>query len=300
MRVLVIGSTGTLGRPAVRRLLADGHQVTGLARNEERAAAVAKQGITPAVADLFDAESLATVLPGHEAVLNLATRIPPAGKALLGMGWAENDHIRVDGSAALVTAALASADVRVVVQEGVAFYYADGGDTELTEESPVDVTAQLRSSVIAHENVARFTSAGGGRVGVALRIAALHGDDPLTRALLRSARLGLPVVYGDPMAWTTVIHPSDAATGAVAALSAPAGVYNVGATPLRKRDLGAVIAEAAGARRARTLQGGRVLRRMSVFAAFARSLRVVSTKLTDATGWQPTRPTPAVDWFEPA
>ena len=54
MRVLVIGATGMIGRPAVRQLLADGHQVTGLARDEGRAAVVAAQGATPVVGDLFE------------------------------------------------------------------------------------------------------------------------------------------------------------------------------------------------------------------------------------------------------
>jgi nucleoside-diphosphate-sugar epimerase len=293
MRVLVIGATGMLGRPAVARLLADGHDVTGLARDRDRAAVIAAQGGTPVVADLFDPDSLAKVLPGHEAVLNLATRIPPAGKAVLGRGWAENDRIRRDGSAALVTAARAS-DVRVVVQEGVSFYYADGGDAEITEESPIDVPAALRSSVTAHQNVAGFT--GDGRVGIGLRIGILHGDDPLTRALLRGARFGIPLVYGDPAGWTVAVHPSDAATGAVAALSVPAGIYNVGADPVRKRDLGAVLAKAAGVRGARSLPAG-LLRRMGAAAAFARSQRVVSTKLTEATGWRPALPTPSLEWF---
>ncbi|HEX3648097.1 MAG TPA: NAD(P)H-binding protein, partial [Pseudonocardiaceae bacterium] len=151
MRVLVIGGTGVLGRPAVLRLLAGGHDVTGLARNEERASVLAAQGVRPVVADLFDPESLAKAMVGQEAVLNLATRIPPLSKAVFGGGWQENDHIRTDGSAALVTAALAGDDVRVVVQEGISFYYADGGDTELTEESPLDVPAALRSAVTAHQ-----------------------------------------------------------------------------------------------------------------------------------------------------
>jgi nucleoside-diphosphate-sugar epimerase len=294
MRVLVIGATGMLGRAAVTRLLADGHDVTGLARNEDRAAVIAGQGVTPVVADLFDPDSLAKVLPGHEAVLNLATRIPTGGRAVLGAGWAENDHIRRDGSAALVTAAMASADVRVVVQEGVSFYYADGGDAEITEESPVDVPAAIRSSVVAHENVARFTR--DGRVGIGLRIGTLHGDDPLTRALLRGARFGLPVVFGDPAGWTVAVHPSDAAAGAVAALTARAGIYNVGADPVRKRDLGAVLATAAGASRARSIPAG-LLRWMGPAATFARSQRVVSTKLTEATGWRPAMPVPSAEWF---
>lgn len=296
MRVLVIGSTGMLGRPAVRRLVADGHDVTGLARNDDRAAVVAAQGIRPVVADLFDVDSLAGVLPGHEAVLNLATRIPSAGRAMLGMGWGENNHIRTDGSAALATAALASTDVRIVVQEGVSFYYADGGDAEITEESPLDVPEALRSAVVAHENVARFTAGGEGRVGIGLRIGSLLGDDPLTRAMLSAGRFGMPMVYGDPAGWTTPVHPVDAAEGAVAALSAPAGIYNVGATPLRKRDLGAVLAEGAGARRARAIPPG-MLKRMGAAAAFGRSQRVVSTKLTEATGWKPERPNPTVEWF---
>lgn len=292
MRVLVIGSTGELGRPAVRTLLADGHQVTGLARNADRAAVVAKRGITPAVGDLFDPDSLAGVLPGHDAVLNLATRIPTR----LGASWAENDRIRRDGSAALVTAALACPDVRVLVQEGVSFCYADGGDSEITEESPLDVSPGVRSSVTAHENVARF--AGDGRAAVRLRICAVMGDDPLTAMLLRAARFGVPLMFGAADGWTVAIRPEDAAAGAVAALNAPSGVYNVAAEPVRKRELGAALAEAAGVRRARSMPAG-LARLLGQLAVLARSQRVVSAKLTEATGWVPADPKPSAAWFNP-
>jgi nucleoside-diphosphate-sugar epimerase len=294
-RVLVIGATGVLGRPAVRRLLAEGHDVTGLARDDDRAAVIARQGATPVVADLFDADSLVKAMHGREAVLNLATRIPPLLKGAMGRGWAENDHVRRDGSAALVQAVLADGDVRVIVQEGVTFYYADGGDNELTEESPIDVPAALRSAVEAHENVARFATEG--RAAVRLRIAMLYDNDPLTHAALRGARFGLPLVYGDPNGWTTAVHPTDAAYGAVVALSAPSGVYNVGAAPVRKRDLGAVLAKEAGIRKARTVPPG-MMRMMGAASAFGRSLRVVSTKLTETTGWQPELPVPSPEWFK--
>jgi hypothetical protein len=142
--------------------------VSGLARSAGRAAVIAAQGITPVVGDLFDSSSLAAVLPGHEAVVNLATRIPSAGKAALGAGWAANDHVRAEGSAALVAAALDCADVRVIVQEGVSFCYADGGDAEITEDSPLDVVRNVRSSVLAHENVARFATDRRDRVGADL------------------------------------------------------------------------------------------------------------------------------------
>lgn len=295
MRVLVIGATGQLGRPAVRRLVAAGHDVTGLARNEERAAVIARQGATPVVADLFDPESLSRALVGQEAVLNLANRIPPAGKALTGRrAWAETDHIRRDGSAALVTAALAGDDVRAIVQEGVSFYYADGGDAELDEESPIDVPPALRSAVAAHENVAGF--AGTGRSAVRLRIAMLTGDDPLTRSMIAMARYRLPVIFGDPNGWTAAIHPTDAAAGAVAALGAPSGVYNVTAPPVHKRDLGAVLAAQASVRRAHAIPPA-LLRLLGPAATFGRSQRVVATKLEQTTGWRPELPVPGPDWF---
>ncbi len=294
MRVLVIGATGQLGRPAVRRLQADGHDVTGLARNDERAVVVAGLGITAAVGDLFDPESLAKVLVGQEAVINLATRIPPMKKVILGNGWAETDHIRRDGSAALVMAALAGQDVRIIVQEGVSFYYADAGDAEITEESAVDVPDAMRSSFEAHQNAARFT--GEGRSAVRLRIGALVGDDPATRSLRRMARFGFPVIYGDPHGWTAAVHPSDAAAGAVAAMSAPGGIYNVAAPPMRKREFGTAIAVAGGARKAHAIPAA-LLKSMGPAAAVGRSQRVVSTKLTVATGWRPALPVIGPEWF---
>lgn len=295
MRVLAIGTTGVLGRPAVRQLLADGHDVTGLARNAERAAVIERQGITPVVADLFTPDSLVNALHNQEAVLNLATRIPPLMKGLLGRGWAENNRIREQGSASLVEAALADGGVRIIVQEGIAFFYADGGDRELTETSPIEVPQALESAITAQHNVEQFAGAGGGRVGVALRIGRLHGTDPMTKSLLKSARYGVPLVYGDPEGWVTAIHPADAARGAVAALSAESGVYNVGATPVRKRELGAVMAQAAGAKKARGVPKSWLKGSAAIFGA---SQRVVSTKLMEATGWAPKMPEPSTDWFK--
>jgi nucleoside-diphosphate-sugar epimerase len=290
MRLLLIGATGVLGREAVPRLLAAGHRVTGLARNEERAAAVRGLGVEPVIGDLLDADSLTKALDGREAVLNLATRIPTGLKVVRGM--AENDRVRAEGSRNLVEAALNS-DVRVIVQEGISFVYADGGDAELDENAPVEAAGPLRTSLEAHANIARFAESGD-RVGVRLRIAALIGDEPFGRLLPRLAKLRMPVMFGDPDGWFTAIHPPDAAAGAVAALGAPSGVYNVGATPARKSEIARVVAEVAGVRKARVMPGGLLA---GQFKQFARSHRVVSHRLTEATGWRPERPTFGAEWF---
>ncbi len=291
VRVLLIGSTGVLGRQAAPRLLDAGHKVTGLARNDERARVVAGLGIEPVVGDLFDVDSMAKALDGQEAVLNLATRIPVTMRAML-RGMAENDRIRAEGSRVLVEAALNS-DVRVIVQEGISFVYADGGDAELDEDAPIDAIGPMRSSLEAHANIARFAS-DSGRTGVRLRIAAMLGDEPMAHLMLRLAKLRAPVMFGDPAGWFTLIQPADAAAGAVAALGAPSGVYNVGATPVRKSDFAAVVARAAGVRRARTMSDRFLI---GQFKAFGRSQRVTSARLTEATGWQPAHPTFESDWF---
>lgn len=289
VRVLVIGSTGTLGGAAVPQLIAAGHRVTGLARDDERAAVVRKLGAEPVVADLFDVERLTDALHGHDAVVNLATRIPVGGKLIRLSSWAENGRIRVAGSEALVRAATA-ADVGILVQEGSVLAYADGGDLELDEDAPLVRTGPPGASVVAHETVAGF--ARDGRISVRLRIANVHGDEPLTRWIVKGASGFGPSYFGAKDGWITPVHPSDVGSAVVAALTAPSGVYNVGATPLRKHEFGAVVAAKAGARKARTVPFT-----IGFMRILARSQRVVSTKLTETTGWKPERPVVTPDWF---
>lgn len=62
--ILVTGGTGTLGRPTVARLRADGHQVRVLSR---------KPGPDRVVADLTTGAGLETALDGTDVVVHLAT-----------------------------------------------------------------------------------------------------------------------------------------------------------------------------------------------------------------------------------
>ena len=58
MRVFVAGASGAIGRPLVPRLLAAGHEVTGMTRSEERAELIRAAGARAAVVDVFDREAL--------------------------------------------------------------------------------------------------------------------------------------------------------------------------------------------------------------------------------------------------
>jgi 2-alkyl-3-oxoalkanoate reductase len=240
MKVFVIGATGVLGREAVPRLRAAGHEVGVLDRH---------------TTSLFDADQLAAALTGYDAVVNLATRIPLSAKAVLASAWADNNRIRTEGTATLVKAATA-AGVGRIVQEGISFVYADGGDRELDESAPIKPVGHVASSVQAQHNVLAHPG------GVFLRFGMLIGGDAMSP----------PVLVGD--GWMSVVHPGDAAAAAVAALDAPPGIYNVG-TPVLKRDMGIT--------RLPKFLG----RFAASFEVFGRSQRVVSTKLAEATGWKP-------------
>lgn len=294
MRVMVIGATGVLGRPAVAELLREGHEVSGLARDETRLAAIRDTGAAPVRGDLFDVDSLTTALHGHDAVLNLATRIPGARAAMRRSGWAENDRIRLDGSSALAAAVRRVDGLEIVVQEGISFVYADGGDAELDEDAPLSPGVVTASSARAHETIASLEA--DGRTAVRLRIGLLTGRDALATALLAAARRGAPLIIGARSDWVTAIHPDDAASAAVAALRAPSGIYNVGAEPVRKASLGDAMAAAAGISRARALPKW-VASRIRLAEPMARSHRVVSHRLSEATGWKPSLPTPDPAWF---
>src|SRR5689334_19958335 len=78
MKVFVAGGTGAIGRPTINHLLARGHHVVALTRTEERAQALAAQGIEPAIADVFDAESVkaAVIRTQPEVVIEQLTALP--------------------------------------------------------------------------------------------------------------------------------------------------------------------------------------------------------------------------------
>lgn len=292
MKVLLIGATGVLGRPATAELLEQGHEVAALARNYERADVIRSLGAEPVIGDLFDADSLAEAMDGCDAVMNLATRLPQGARFASPAAWRENDRVRLRGSAAVADAALRTETVHTLVTEGIAFVYADGGDAVIDEDSPVAPTGFLRSSVIAHQNAERF--AGDGRKAVRLRIGLLV-DTEASRMLRSTAKARVPMLPGPPGAWRTLVRPEDAAAGAVAALRAPGGVYNVSADPVRVSDLAGAVGEAVGVR-VRTLPPA-FMPPFSPLAALTRSLRVSSDRLTNATGWRPRHPRVEPQWF---
>jgi nucleoside-diphosphate-sugar epimerase len=289
MRVFVTGGTGAIGRPAVSALVDAGHTVSALARTPDRAAWLQERGARPVAVSLFDREGLALAFAGHDAVANLASAMPSTARFVRPSAWAATQRIRTEGSAAVVAAAL-DAGVGRVVQESVAMVYPDRGSAWIDEDVPPDRYPFAEGNLAAEASARRFTDAGGD--GVVLRLGWFHGTGAAhSEELLALARHGVATMIGRPDGFVSSIHVEDGGAAVVAALGAPAGVWNVvDDEPLTKRDfadaLGAAVGKTPWLRvpgRAARLLGHRT-------TSLTRSLRVSNRRFRAATGWAPRYP----------
>jgi nucleoside-diphosphate-sugar epimerase len=297
--VFVTGGTGVLGRPAVRSLVAQGHRVRVLAHSADNERTIRHLEAEPVRADLFEPATLGPALGDAEAVLHLATRIPPADKMGKAQAWADNDRLRIEGTRNLVDASLAG-QVQTFVYPSVVLVYPDHGDDwiEAAATGPAPI-AFVCSTMDAEMQVRRFVAAG--RRGITLRMGNFYGPQSgHTRDTLAYARKGLAAVLGPADAYQSSVWIEDAARAIVAALErAPSGTYDVvDDQPLQRSELVPLIAHAAGKARLWRLPGwamGLMLGK-DLVAVNSRSQRVSNRAFRQATGWAPQVPSAREGW----
>ena len=293
------GASGALGRPLVPRLLAAGHEVTGMTRREERAEEIGAAGAEAVVCDVFDTDALdeALAAAAPEAVVHALTALPPRinpRRDYLG----PTNRVRTEGTRNLLAAARAAGAQRVVA-ESVAFFYRPEGSWVKDEEAPVTIGGggNFGPAYAAVADLERQVLNTEGLKGLVLRFGWFYGPGTYYGRGGSSAedtsKRRMPIV-GAGTGTFSFIHVEDAADAVVAAIErGAAGVYNVvDDEPAPLREWLPAYAEALGAKPPRRVPAW--LARLIVGSAMtgaALGMRGASNaKAKRVLGWEPAHP----------
>ena len=150
MQILVAGGDGFIGRPLSAELAERGHDVTAMSRSAPEESL--PEGVTHEQGDVTDADSVGSVVDGHDAVVNLVALSPlfsPSG------GEKKHFEVHLEGTRNLVAAAEAAGVDRFLQQSALGadpdgpthYIRAKGQAEEVIHESSLDWTI-TRPSVV--------------------------------------------------------------------------------------------------------------------------------------------------------
>jgi 2-alkyl-3-oxoalkanoate reductase len=300
MRVFLAGASGAIGRPLVPKLLAAGHEVTGMTRSEARAEEVRAAGSDAAVVDVFDAGALRSAVEAAapDVIVHELTSLPDRIDFRKEDTYAATNRLRTEGTRNLIDAARASG-ARRFVSQSIAFAYRMDGEAVKTEDDPLltEAPGAFGSGISALREMEELVLGSDAFDGLVLRYGffygpgTYYGDDGTSTQDVRRRRM--PIV-GRGTGVFSFIHVDDAADATVAAVERGApGVYNItDDEPAPMSEWVPVFAQAAGAKPPR-----RVPVWLARFVAgkdvsnFAVELRGASNeKARRELGWWPAHP----------
>lgn len=285
MRIFVTGATGFIGSAVIRELLDAGHEVVGLARSDESAAALTAAGVAVHRGSLDDPDSLRSAAAAADGVIHLAFKHDFSDFA----GAVASDLRAVE----TIGAALEGSGKPFVITSGsmMLAHLLPAGQLG-TEEVIVPATVPRGGA----ESVVMALAERGVRSSVIRLAPSVHGegDQGFVPRLIDIARAkGAAAYVGDGMNRWPAVHRLDAARlFRLAAEKAPAGtrLHGIGEQGIAFRD----IANAIG--RQLNLPVVSISREeandhFGFLGAFASSDNPMSSELTqELLDWHPTHP----------
>ena len=244
MKVFVAGGTGVIGRPLIAELLAKGHAVVALTRSPEDAQALAKRGIEPAIADVFDSDAVKAVLSRAkpEVVIEQLTALPRTyTRESMSAAGPLNTRIRLEGGANVLAAAQA-AGVRRYLRQSIAFWATPGpGLADETTPLAFDASPAVASDARVVTELEYRLLGTPDLEGIALRYGFFYGPgtwfNPDGDVARQVRERQFPIVGNGEGVWSW-LHIEDAAIATVAAAErGNRGIYliaNDQPLPLRK------------------------------------------------------------------
>jgi nucleoside-diphosphate-sugar epimerase len=233
MRILIAGASGAIGRPLVRSLKENQHDIFALARSPESAQALAEMGAEPVSADALEAasvnEAVKRIRP--DAVINELTSLPRHYTPAEMRAAAERDSkVRVEGNANLL-AAIGDLGVRRYLLQSSGFWYAPGAGVA-DESTPfiVDASPGVAASARTYAELEARASRTQDLEFVALRYGFFYGPGTWYTAegdMGEQVRRRQVPIIGEGQGVWSFVHIDDAAAATAAALECPPGAYNV-------------------------------------------------------------------------
>lgn len=193
-------------------LLGAGHDVIGMTRSADAARDLKAAGVTPAVADVYEADGLtrAVIASRPDIVMHQLTDLPRVfDETQVAAQYPRNARIRIEGTRNLVAAAKAAGARRFIVQS-VAFAYAPGKEP-YAETDPLNVADGPRVVTVRAAADMEQQVLNSGMEAVVLRYGLFYGPGTWTETPERKPSL----------------HIDAAAKAALLSLTGRAGIYNI-------------------------------------------------------------------------
>lgn len=235
MHILLTGASGYLGSRIATRLLAQGHEVTGLVRREGSA----PDGVQELVGDLARPQDWTDAVREADATIHTA------------FGHAEDFADAVATERGAFDAMLGALRPEgTLIATSAAGVLGDTGPVPALDDAPIsaDFPPRIRGFV---EDRVRAAVPDGPRL-IAMRLPVLvygDGGSPFVPGLIEAARRdGVSRIVGDGTNRLSSVHVDDAADAYVAALDRGRArtVYNVAAETVTGRDLAEAVARNTG------------------------------------------------------
>ncbi|MGN6529366.1 MAG: SDR family oxidoreductase [Burkholderiaceae bacterium] len=283
MRVFVTGATGWVGSAVVQELLSAGHEVLGLARTEERAAALAATGAQVRRGTIEELELLREAAASADGVVHCAFNHDFSR-------FAENCEADRRAIGALADG-LAGSARPLLVTGGLAYLAPSRPATEDDRPPPPSERMPRMSEAAADAAAERGVNAAVVRLAPSVHGEGDHGFVPLLVELAR--RKGEAAFIGEGLNRWPGVHRLDAARLYRLALEKPqrGGRWHaVDEEGVPFRDIAAAIGRGLGVPVV-SKSGDEVAAHFGWFAAFAAMDAPASNARTRAAlGWAPTRP----------
>lgn len=279
MRIFVTGASGYIGRAVALALRRAGHDVRGLVRSAEKAAALEREEVEAVVGDMGKPATYHAALDDCSVLVHAAVDY--------GAGVVSPDRVAID---TLLAAAARGAQPKTLIYTSGVWVHGDTGDRSVDETTPL-APARAVAWRPAHERLVLETP---GVHGIVLRPGCVYGlTAGLTAAWFESAeKEGVVSAVGTGANRWAVVHAHDLADAYVRAAESGLGAEIFDITDRSRatvREMAEAAARAAGKPGAvRFVPVEEAAKTMGDMAqALALDQHVDALKAVRLLGWQP-------------